>query len=175
MATVEELLPFEPQAAWFRHNPHGIHGIGHETRVLILAELLAEAANVSSDERLVLRWAAITHDTQREDDGIDARHGERAAAWVLEKFTDPTIDWHRVGQLLTAHVPPDNGSLPLLAKLFKDADALDRVRLGDLDPRRLRTEHARALIPKAEALLGKAEGATFTETLLVAKELGLLS
>ena len=41
---------------------------------------------------------------------------------------------------------------PLLWVL-KDADGLDRVRLGDLDPRRLRTPEARALVSQAEELV----------------------
>ena len=36
-----------------------------------------------------------------------------------------------------------------LTSLLKDADGLDRVRLGDLDPRRLRNPQARDMIPFA--------------------------
>ena len=37
-------------------------------------------------------------------------------------------------------------------KVLKDADGLDRVRLGDLDPTRLRTDVAQSLIDTAQKL-----------------------
>jgi hypothetical protein len=40
-----------------------------------------------------------------------------------------------------------------LTSLLKDADGLDRVRLGDLDPRRLRNPQARSMITFAEAFI----------------------
>ena len=37
-------------------------------------------------------------------------------------------------------------------RIFKDADALDRVRLGDLNPAMLRTQSARGMVDFAEGL-----------------------
>jgi len=45
-----------------------------------------------------------------------------------------------------------------LAALLKDADGLDRVRLGDLDPRRLRHDQARSMVPFAQALFEATDG-----------------
>jgi hypothetical protein len=45
-----------------------------------------------------------------------------------------------------------------LTSLLKDADGLDRVRLGDLDPRFLRNPQARDMIPFAEALFEETDG-----------------
>jgi hypothetical protein len=45
-----------------------------------------------------------------------------------------------------------------LTSLLKDADGLDRVRLGDLDPRRLRNPQARDMIAFAEALFEETDG-----------------
>ena len=39
-----------------------------------------------------------------------------------------------------------------LTSLLKDADGLDRVRLGDLDPLFLRNDESRAMVPFAHAL-----------------------
>ena len=45
-----------------------------------------------------------------------------------------------------------------LTSLLKDADALDRVRLGDLDPRYLRHAQAREMVSFAEALFVQTDG-----------------
>jgi hypothetical protein len=45
-----------------------------------------------------------------------------------------------------------------LTSLLKDADGLDRVRLGDLDPRYLRNPEARNMVAFAEALFNETEG-----------------
>ncbi len=45
-----------------------------------------------------------------------------------------------------------------LTSLLKDADGLDRVRLGDLDPRYLRNPHAREMVRFAEALFEETDG-----------------
>ena len=57
---------------------------------------------------------------------------------------------------MTAHSAPkevsrDHHYWPLIA-LLKDADGLDRVRLGDLDPRYLRNVEAKAMAPFAQNL-----------------------
>jgi hypothetical protein len=45
-----------------------------------------------------------------------------------------------------------------LTSLLKDADGLDRVRLGDLDPRYLRNPEAREMVGFAEALFAETDG-----------------
>ena len=45
-----------------------------------------------------------------------------------------------------------------LTALLKDADGLDRVRLGDLDPRYLRFKEARAMVAFAEELFECTDG-----------------
>ena len=45
-----------------------------------------------------------------------------------------------------------------LTSLLKDADGLDRVRLGDLDPEYLRNAPAREMIGFAEALFEATDG-----------------
>ena len=53
-----------------------------------------------------------------------------------------------------------NGSRKLrLTAIIKDADGLDRVRLGDLNPRHLRFPVYRALVPFAEALYKETNAA----------------
>jgi hypothetical protein len=51
-----------------------------------------------------------------------------------------------------------------LTPLLKDADGLDLVRLGDLDPRRLRNPQARDMIPFAQALFEETDGRSTTRS-----------
>ena len=44
-----------------------------------------------------------------------------------------------------------------LAALLKDADGLDRVRLGDLDPSKLRHDHVRSMVGFAKRMHGETE------------------
>lgn len=157
---------YRPQQEWFLRPEtiDSIHGIMHETRVLIWQELLARILmkdGVVLDQE-ALRWAAATHDTQRIDDGIDFPHGQRAAVWVHQQLNQTILatSLETVVYLCAWHVPPDTNApemTPTLAT-FKDADGLDRVRLGDLDPRMLRWERSKQLLlPLAEALLEASE------------------
>ena len=50
---------------------------------------------------------------------------------------------------------------PLIA-LLKDADGLDRVRLGDLDPRYLRHPESKGMVPFAQALFDATDGVIAT-------------
>jgi len=45
-----------------------------------------------------------------------------------------------------------------LTSLLKDADGLDRVRLGDLDGRYLRNREARTMVAFAQALFDETDG-----------------
>jgi hypothetical protein len=45
-----------------------------------------------------------------------------------------------------------------LTSLLKDADGLDRVRLGDLDPRYLRNLEAHRMVTSAQTLFTQTDG-----------------
>ena len=80
---IASLADYLPDDGWFRFNPRGIHGAPHTTRVLVWAEVLADAlAAPGAIRREELRWAAAIHDIGRVDDGIDPGHGVRSAEWV---------------------------------------------------------------------------------------------
>lgn len=109
-----------------------------------------------------LRWAAVTHDIRRADDLFDPQHPQQAAQWALQNLRDglsPTsID--KVAYINRRHssrgkqVPEITPELAVL----KDADALDRIRLGEeyFDPNHLHHEIAKKLLVKpAEALFRK--------------------
>lgn len=158
--SVAVLAPYLPEERWFRFNPRGIHGAPHTARVLVWADSLARKLGKPNALRLEeLRWAAAVHDIGRVDDGIDRGHGERSAAWVLarlaiERPATAPLDLGFVAHLCRWHEIPDHDidRLDLELLILKDADALDRARLGDLDPERLRLAQARRLIGAAERL-----------------------
>lgn len=141
-----------------------IHATSHCERVLLYALLVGAKILGQEDKSLVsLAHAAIFHDTRRLHDGRDTGHGARAAAYYTE-FCNGRDDikycpiaaclmkYHDIedakGEAAIAQEFPDCAErVILLYRIFKDADALDRWRLGrfGLDPRYLRTPDADGL------------------------------
>ena len=158
------LRGFAPQPGWFIRKPEGIHGLGHETRVLIWSQVLTSMVR---DEDLkvdgnVLGWAAAVHDTQRWNDGIDAGHGARAADWILERphLIPAPVSLDRIAYICRWHVPNDGDAPEMTPELrvFKDADALDRWRIDDLDLAYLRINAAKQLLDASYALWEDTHG-----------------
>ncbi len=182
----EELLQrFEPREEWLAHDS-GIHGVSHMARVFVLQELICNALEKDGVvvNRTVTRYAAMAHDVGRVDDGLDLEHGARSTAWMKEHLADKMSpeDMDVATYIVHWHVPPDSEA-PVMTtelKVLKDADGLDRVRLGDLDIRYLRTEAARNLVEIASELNrltirydGKHE--TFEDVLQATIKLGLIA
>lgn len=159
LPTRSELEKYRPHRNWFLRPEasRGIHGISHEARVLILQELIARLLIRSNQEEVnqeALRWVAVTHDTQRVHDEYDLHHGETSSTWVKEQAFIPDEVRPTVRYLNHWHALPDSQA-PMVStdlKVFKDADGLDRARLGDLDVRYLRLEQSKKLILVAEEL-----------------------
>lgn len=145
---------YRPERGWFLRPKYieDIHGIDHEARVLVWQELLARLLIKDGAvlDQEALRWAAATHDTQRASDGMDFPHGQRAAAWVKQHLVQhiPAASLETVLYLNTWHVPSDEQAPEMTPELavFKDADGLDRVRIGDLNPRYLRHSYSATLL-----------------------------
>jgi HD superfamily phosphodiesterase len=175
-----------PQRDWFARTAWqcyaGTHGIGHITRVLVWTNHLAELLDRPL-RREELYWAAGLHDIGRHDDGIDAPHGERAATWVLRQFARERpavagqLDLEFIASLCRDHVRSDESisSWALELKILKDADGLERVRIHDLDPRRLRLPESPPLEPAAWELMRRsvANGNTAEAVRSVATDMGL--
>ncbi len=119
----------------------------------------------------ILAHAAVFHDTRREDEGKDAGHGARAAAFY-EEFCRAheelvympeaacIIRWHdrhdqRGEEAIAQEFAGRAEYVTRLYKAFKDADALDRWRLGrrGLNPDFLRTDKATHLVDFAKKLV----------------------
>ena len=143
-----------------------IHTRMHEKHVLLFSLLMAEDAALSDEEKSVLGAAAVFHDTRRQNDYYDVGHGRRAARYY-KQFCEQNglIADYRVDFLLSYHDQPDESGLAFLKEndfsglkslydIFKDADGVDRVRLGPnaLDYDRLRTKKSLTLVHLAKQL-----------------------
>ena len=127
-----------------------LHGIGHVYRVMIHCLELGLSLNFVSEARLAF-FAAYIHDLSRKHDGRCMQHGSWAANEKLPLygalFTRYGIGDKDLEHIRTAIVYHSmQEELPFahpswrVTAILKDADALDRIRLGesDLDPGYLR-------------------------------------
>ncbi|MCO5177627.1 MAG: HD domain-containing protein [Thermomicrobiales bacterium] len=184
MAGLDQYIP---ERAWFDRQAQrayaGTHGIGHITRVLVWSEQIAERFKAPL-RREELLWAAGLHDIKRWDDGIDPDHGARAAEWVRDEFANVRpdaagmLDLDLVAALCRDHQRSDHLIEDWTDELrvLKDADGLERVRIHDLDPHRLRLQDiSPALEPRARDLMQRsvALGNTADAVRSVAEEMGL--
>jgi hypothetical protein len=154
-----------PPPGLFLH-PSRLHGQAHVARVLVHGlRLIAATGFVDETAKL---WAAVyIHDIARQHDGHCTRHG--ADAWArLATLPDVEALLARGGvrqddhaAIETAVTSHCRGELPKdhphwrLTSLLKDADGLDRVRLGDLDPRYLRNPEATSMVAFAGELFDR--------------------
>ena len=145
------------------------HTKSHCARVLLLALLIGHQKGLSEEEKDALGMAAIFHDARRLDDGIDQGHGKRGAANYKDYCLASGLPYDARTYYITYYHDQDDSlglseiskvsSLGdrgvLLFQIFKDADALDRFRLGPegLNVNFLRTEEARQLVEFAKNLL----------------------
>jgi hypothetical protein len=139
-----------------------IHGQKHVARVMVHGFLLVDL--LGQPQHAAPLWACIyLHDLARLHDGVSREHGADAVMQNLpalrpffaeagvaeESFAaiETAVSWHSLVQEL----PKEHPHWPLTA-LLKDADGLDRVRLGDLDPTYLRYDASKELVDYAEGL-----------------------
>lgn len=145
------------------------HTKSHCARVLLLALIMGRLNHLRIAELETLAMAAVFHDSRRQDDWLDVGHGQRAADYYRSycEKTELTYD-PRTYYIMAFHDRDDDLGLRilrekflddpdavLLYQIFKDADALDRFRLGPnaLDVRYLRTGEAKDLVEFAKMLL----------------------
>ncbi len=148
----------------FNRPESSIHSFGHCERVLLHSLIIGESEFGDDPKSLTaLAHASVFHDTRRIDDYMDKGHGARAALYYKDfcrQRADVTympeaalmIKYHDMddAQSKKAIAREYTGKLPDMYRLydiFKDADALDRWRLGPLglDPNFLRTQKARTM------------------------------
>lgn len=138
----------------------------HAARVLLMTQILAECAGLSTIDRKLLGMASIYHDTRRTHDGDDTVHGKDAARYYHQN----EIAHHPIVEFLCKYhcLPDEEGFAYIeadedlrnhgtervrqLYQIFKDADALDRVRFDiralDLDQLRLPVSKVMTLVAR---------------------------
>ncbi|MCM1348649.1 MAG: isochorismatase family protein [Firmicutes bacterium] len=141
-----------------------IHAAYHCERVLMYA-LMVAWKEVGDDKRVLnaLAHASVFHDTRRQDEYLDTGHGARAAVYYSEfcrgnsdvEFmpeAELAMRYHDIDDKTGIKAIRDAKNIDteralLIYKIFKDADALDRWRLGNygLDRKFLRTASAKTL------------------------------
>lgn len=148
----------------FSHPETTIHGLPHTERVLLYALMLGDKlfkGDKKSNE--ILAHASVFHDTRRLDDSYDVGHGARAAEYYKQFSKEKGLKYYpEAAMIMSFHdIDDDKGfeaikkefgeqaaNVLALYKVFKDADALDRWRLGrgGLDPKYLRFPESKELL-----------------------------
>ena len=148
------------------------HTKSHCGRVLLFALMIGEQKHLNDEEIEVLAQAAVFHDSRRLDDQLDIGHGARAAAYYKDychenesiRFDERTkriIEYHDQDDIQSIQnlekIMSENPNIVILYQIFKDADALDRFRLGvdGLDVRYLRTDESKELYSFAKLVWEK--------------------
>ena len=157
----------------------GAHSINHTIRVIFNSYAIGLLENIDENTLKIVAKAAMLHDIGRETNGEDSKHGvegAKIARKLLEKegeFSKEDIDL--ICFIIEEHCLSSNQNKEDLSRLseeqrkkyeyclsiVKDADKLDRVRLGDLDVTRLANDNSRKLVGMAKTELEKKE-LTFT-------------
>lgn len=152
-----DMADFNLRNEMFTHSQHEpIHGIGHIYRTMIGCAMLGVMLQ-KPREALLAFCGAYIHDLARLDDGVEYMHGCDAARYKFPLFTalwdkyslsEKEREW--VCQAVSQHsteewMTVDDEGYDIMA-ILKDADALDRCRIGDLDPSMLRYAESRDLI-----------------------------
>lgn len=151
------------------HKPHGIHGLSHTRRVLLLSLILSFMENLADNNRELLCLAALYHDIGRCNDNFDPQHGRESYKKAISRhlitlepqeqevlrfiIENHCISDHQAVALMGRYNVEDRERLLTLYKVFKDADGLDRIRINDLDVSKLRTSSAPKLLLIARELL----------------------
>jgi len=157
-----------PAPGLFAHQST-LHGQAHVARVMVHAFRLIAATGFTDETRRL--WAAVyLHDLARTHDGTCHRHGRDAWArlatlgGVRALFRRAGVADHDYPAIEAAGTVHSHGEPAAdhphrrLMALLKDADGLDRVRLGDLDPRYFRHRETTGMVLFAEQLFEATDG-----------------
>ena len=158
-----DLVDFSLTNAMFARPVHApIHGIGHIYRTMIGCALLGKLLQ-KPREGLLAFCGAYIHDLARETDGEEPEHGANAVLKYFDKFNNlwdkyqlTQEERELVKQAVIQHsghewMQPKDSGYHVMA-ILKDADALDRCRIGDLVPEWLRYPESHLLIKLIETI-----------------------
>lgn len=141
-----------------------LHGRLHTHRVMAWVCVLSAKLKMNGQGRLAF-FAAKVHDLGRLTDGKEPGHGQRSADLCLGKYRElfeyfglSGSDYQVVSDAVRWHSrsdePPDGCNGIEVINLLKDADGLDRVRLGEDEPdiRYFRHSITQQFVPAARQL-----------------------
>ena len=153
------------------HDIHSVHGLKHSQRVMFNVMSLGLAYELDETELKVLKLAAMYHDIGRINDEKDDVHGFKSWEKIIGMQLDSEFELEHklfkedialLRSIISYHMFPDKDMHEIidrlktyhdkkrakqLAAIFMDADALDRIHLGDLDTSYLRlTESHKRLV-----------------------------
>ena len=143
-----------------------LHTRNHCARVLMYAIVISGKMGMDARWREALCLAAVFHDCRRQDDGLDVGHGDRAAEHYMRFCEEHDVPFYQTAYLSMKYHDKDDAlgeeairseglgeDSVLLYRVLKDADALDRFRLGPdgLDPAYIRTVEAVDFVETAKA------------------------
>ena len=155
----------------FHMDDSELHTKHHCARVLLFALKITSEYGLDDEDTDALAWAAVFHDSRRQDDWLDVGHGQRAAEYYRD-FCDRNgiMADERVYRVMAYHDRDDvlgisqmeAGNLKngvILYQIFKDADALDRFRIAPdaLDTKFLRTEAAQNMVVFAKKFVQQTQ------------------
>lgn len=136
----------------FKLDIKGLHGVEHWERVYENTQTLAKHYDIKSD---VFELFALLHDSKREDEYTDIKHGKRAAIYVKELITNNTIkiateDKKRLLFACSNHTKSNKKAKlyeDLVVQICLDADRLDIGRVG-LEPEEkyFNTDYAKKIV-----------------------------
>jgi len=149
--------------SYFRH-PSDLHGICHTYRVMCHVLVIGSELKLFKEKRLAF-CAAFVHDMSRKHDGFSLGHGPRAAKEKVPEFMPMFCrNGVQMDDIASIQAAVANHSqytelkkddpFYIVAALLKDADALDRIRMGEdnLKKKYLRFEASGNLIDFAREL-----------------------
>lgn len=123
---------YELKPEYFNYQSH-IHGIQHTYRVMLIVLKLGELLDCPRETELAF-YAAFIHDMARKNDGDDPDHGLRAAKTKIGYLDLNKKDLREVQTAVYNHCQKNDIMKEhphwKTAMILKDADLLDRVRLG---------------------------------------------
>ena len=146
-----------------------VHGLGHIERTLVHGAMCAQAEGLDAADTALLMDMCSYHDTGRESDWLDGAHGFRSSLKLAEltgrrgedlKIMMAGVEAHSIGDkymedVIRKHGPADPERALRMARLLKDSDGLDRVRIRDLNPKYLRFESSRKRARFAQLLFDR--------------------
>jgi len=139
-----------------------IHGVDHVYRVMFNVLMIGSELNDIKNTKISF-CAAFLHDLSRKHDGRCQKHGGYSVDDNFDKFKDLFLstglnvdDLEFIAESSIQHSiikeVDKKSKFYKSISILKDADALDRVRLGSLNPKYLRYKESHGLIKRSEDL-----------------------